>query len=459
MAGSLEKHLECPTCLDIFKDPVMLPCSHSFCRACLQQWKDKRERSCPLCREAFHSMDPPLNLALKNMCESFSNQAWSEDMCSLHEEKLKLFCLEDQELVCLVCRDSKIHAGHKFRPLKEVVEGHKEELQCKLQQAKNRLEDYIKVRETCNELAKYIKVQSEKVESKIKKDFEELRRFLDIEEKARLAVVGEEEKMKSWSMKEKIAALGRDMATLSDFIRRTEEHLASDDISFMKNFPTAISRIQEQLNEPELIKRSLLDEAKHVGNLKFNIWEQMKETLSYSPVILDPNTASQSLILSEDLTSLTLNDASQPPENPERFKANTVRGCALDSGTHVWEVEVGDNKDWEMGVMWEDPCLPDQMVLFFIGFKDGKYNRSGEEFGAWNPPLELQTVRVEVDVFGRRLSFLETFTNTELFTLQDPSEWPDCSGNTKIYPFLWTAHESPLKIISYPLRVMTSVRL
>ncbi|XP_057681515.1 E3 ubiquitin-protein ligase TRIM35-like [Corythoichthys intestinalis] len=370
MAGRLEQHLQCPTCLDVFKDPVMLPCSHSYCRACLQQWKDKGERSCPLCRTEFQSTDPPLNLALRNMCENFLNQVWSEDTCCLHDEKLKLFCLEDQELVCLICRDSKIHAGHKFRPLKEVAEDHKEELQCELQRAKNRLEDYTKVRENCIELAEYIKVQSEKIENKIKKDFEELRRFLDVEEKARLAAVMEEEKIKSQFMKEKIAALSRDMATLSHFIRRTEENLASDDIAFMKNILTAMSRYQEPLDELKLPGGVLLDEAKHVGNLKFNIWERMKESLSYSPVILDPNTAGPGLILSEDLTSLTLNEANQPPENPERSKAKIVLGCALDSGTNIWDVEVGDNNDWCLGVQWGDPCLPARMVGFFFGFKD-----------------------------------------------------------------------------------------
>uniref|UniRef100_A0AAQ5X1Z4 RING-type domain-containing protein n=1 Tax=Amphiprion ocellaris TaxID=80972 RepID=A0AAQ5X1Z4_AMPOC len=39
MASRLEEDLCCPVCHDIFKDPVMLSCSHSFCRVCLQIWK------------------------------------------------------------------------------------------------------------------------------------------------------------------------------------------------------------------------------------------------------------------------------------------------------------------------------------------------------------------------------------------------------------------------------------
>ncbi|PWA13862.1 hypothetical protein CCH79_00019210 [Gambusia affinis] len=41
----------CPICKDIFRDPVDLLCSHSFCRECLNNWwKDKITPNCPICR-------------------------------------------------------------------------------------------------------------------------------------------------------------------------------------------------------------------------------------------------------------------------------------------------------------------------------------------------------------------------------------------------------------------------
>ncbi|XP_057703479.1 E3 ubiquitin-protein ligase TRIM35-like isoform X2 [Corythoichthys intestinalis] len=450
MAERLEDHLQCPTCLDVFKDPVILRCSHSFCRACLQEWKDTGERSCPLCRTEFSSMHTPMNLALKNLCENVSRASVkSEDICSLHQEELKLFCLDHQELVCLICRDSEIHVGHKFRPLEEIVKGHHEELQKGLQKANKRLQYYNDCRGNCHEQAEYIKVQREMVERKIKKDFEELRCFLHVEEEARLAAVREEEKNKSQTMKEKIAVLDQQMAALSDAIRSTEELLTSGNVSFIKKFKTAMSRIQELPERPQLLPGGLLDEAKHVGNLKFKVWERMKETLTYSPVILDPNTASPELSLSEDLTSLSWEEPKQQrPKNPDRLKSDSVLGCALNLGRYVWDVEVENNNDWQVGIAWGDPCFQQKMNnSWFAGFWDGKYRNFNGQYGEWNPLVQVQMIRVEVDMNERSLSFSEPVTNTKLWNATKPSDWPNYSRNTKMYSSFHTSHTSPRKRI------------
>uniref|UniRef100_A0A3P8U9J5 RING-type E3 ubiquitin transferase n=1 Tax=Amphiprion percula TaxID=161767 RepID=A0A3P8U9J5_AMPPE len=40
----------CPVCLEIFMEPVTLPCSHTFCKACFLESVDKATLCCPLCR-------------------------------------------------------------------------------------------------------------------------------------------------------------------------------------------------------------------------------------------------------------------------------------------------------------------------------------------------------------------------------------------------------------------------
>ena len=51
MASRLEEDLCCPVCHDVFRDPVVLSCSHSFCKDCVKSWwKDKEVKECPLCK-------------------------------------------------------------------------------------------------------------------------------------------------------------------------------------------------------------------------------------------------------------------------------------------------------------------------------------------------------------------------------------------------------------------------
>ncbi|XP_061620705.1 E3 ubiquitin-protein ligase TRIM35-like [Phyllopteryx taeniolatus] len=209
---------------------------------------------------------------------------------------------------------------------------------------KRKMKDYYEIRDNCYEQAEYIKVQRDQVESKIKKDFEVLRCFLQLEEKEEQM----KSQMKSQMMKEKIEALDRNIDTISDVIRTTEEQLMSDQVSFTKKYQVAMTRIQE-LPKPRLLPGAVLDEAKHVGNLKLTVWERMKEMVSCSPAILDPNTAVPELSLSEDLTSVSFKIGAQRPKNPERSSLENVLGSALDSGTHMWDVEVGDNTEWELG--------------------------------------------------------------------------------------------------------------
>jgi len=47
---SLEDELSCPVCTDLFREPVLLSCGHSFCRQCINDhWSSSRSRTCPVC--------------------------------------------------------------------------------------------------------------------------------------------------------------------------------------------------------------------------------------------------------------------------------------------------------------------------------------------------------------------------------------------------------------------------
>ncbi|MGH0173227.1 UNVERIFIED_CONTAM: hypothetical protein FKN15_010652 [Acipenser sinensis] len=404
----LEADLSCAVCCEIFKDPVTLHCNHSFCKACLDQcWKEKRARECPVCRRRSSVEDLPVDFKLRNIVESFLKErsqnppAPTGILCSLHDEKLKLFCMDDEEAVCLVCQTSKKHENHKFRPVQEAAQDYKGELKTALKPLQDKLESFNKVKNKCVKTAEHIKKQAQQTERQIKEEFEKLHQFLRDEEKARIAALRREEEQKRRIMKEKIENITREISSLSDTIRVIEEEMEAEDIFFL-----------------QCVSGALIDVAEHLGSLKYKVWEKMLGIVQYTPVTLDPNTAHPDLILTEDLTSVRRSDEKQQlPDNPERFDTSA---CVLGSegfisGKHCWDVELGSNTFWYLGVTKQSS---QRKGRFTLSPGAGYWVIAlvvGVQYWACTSPLtqltvekKPQKIRVQLDCDGGEVAFFDS---------------------------------------------------
>nr|XP_055035099.1 tripartite motif containing 35-27 isoform X1 [Misgurnus anguillicaudatus] len=433
-AYNFEEHLLCPVCREIFTDPVLLLCSHSFCLACLEQyWVHTSSQICPVCRTDFCMEHPPCNRALKNLCEIVLHEkkkclsAETEFFCSLHGEKLELFCLEDQHLVCSVCLNADLHINHTCRPVDETAGTLKEALKTNLKSLQEKFKLLKSEKFVCNQRAKHIKSQVKKTETHIKREFNDLHQFLRDEEEMRIAALKEEEEQKMKILDEQILKINNELLSLIEKIKATEEEIESQDISFLLNYRGPCERIQSTGPCLEKLPEVSVNVAKHLGNLKFRVLQKMMTVTKYTPVILDPNTAHPCLHLSDSLTDVMFGPWSQQAQdNTETCEGYTsVLGSeGFCSGTHYWDVEVGDNTTWALGMISESAIKtrdhPPSSGLWRIAYHNGKYGQgvSGEVLMPLTLKQKVQRIRVQLNWDSGEMSFFNLLTNSHIHTFR-----------------------------------------
>uniref|UniRef100_A0A668RDJ8 B30.2/SPRY domain-containing protein n=1 Tax=Oreochromis aureus TaxID=47969 RepID=A0A668RDJ8_OREAU len=201
--------------------------------------------------------------------------------------------------------------------------------------------------------------------------------------------------MSNGMMKEKMEALSRERAALSDTVRATEEEVQRCPL----------------LDDPQLPSGALIDQAKHLGG-----------------------------------------ERQQLPDNPERFDnyISVLGSEFFNSGTHSWDVDVGDSTRWLLGVLAESVQRKRniQSGLWEILFDGSKYYKHSPSapLTALSVRKKFQRIRVNLDWNRGKLSFSDPDTNTHIHTFTH-------TFTHRMFPFIETVG----KVKVLPLKVSVSV--
>ncbi|XP_078073398.1 zinc-binding protein A33-like [Mustelus asterias] len=438
----MEDELCCAVCHDLYKDPVLLSCVHSFCRSCISQyWEKAVTASCPICRKETSSQDLRPNRTLSNIVELFVKTDEGDKIqleCSRHQEKLKVFCKTDNQTICVVCQTSKNHQNHEMLPVEEAAEELKEELRTSLKPVQDKKEECDNVKRDYEKTLNHIQDQSVKAEKQIKAEFVKLHRFLHEEERIVLEDLKLEKEKKSQEMKERIEKITGEISSLSVTVQDIEQELSEqDNIKFLTKFPDIQKRVKQTLPEPQKVY-PLINVGKYIGSLQYRVRKKMLMVINTAPVTFDPNTAHPKLLLSEDLSTVRYTRKRQQlPDNPERFDPCVcVLGSeGFTSGKHSWKVDVGNKTQWDVGVAKESinrkrkiTLTPDNGFWTMTLRKGDKYWAVEKSWKRLDLSVNPRKIRVCLDYEGGKVSFYNSDNKSHIYTFTG-------TFTEKLYPY------------------------
>ncbi|XP_072861826.1 butyrophilin subfamily 3 member A3 isoform X4 [Chlorocebus sabaeus] len=218
--------------------------------------------------------------------------------------------------------------------------------------------------------------------------------------------------------------------------------------------------LREKLQE-ELKWRKIQYMARGEKSLAYHEWKMA--LFKPADVFLDPDTANAILLVSEDQRSVQR--AEEPrdlPDNPERFE---WRYCVLGrenftSGRHFWEVEVGDRKEWHIGVCSKNVerkkgwvKMTPENGYWTTGLTDGnKYRALTDPRTNLKLPEPPRKVGIFLDYETGEISFYNATDGSHIYT------FPHTSFSEPLYPVfrILTLEPTALTICPTPKQVESS---
>ncbi|CAM5097964.1 unnamed protein product [Natator depressus] len=377
---SLREEATCSICLSFFKDPVSLDCGHNFCQACITQcWEGPdTDTCCPQCRETFPQRTLRPNRQLGNFAEiakqlSFQTAAAAGggDLCNVHQEPFKLFCNQDQMLICVICRESQAHRAHRVVPTEEAAREHKEQIQTRLNTLKQEREELLEWKQAGEKQSQEYLGKIEAERQKIVSEFEQLRQLLEEQEQLLLAQLEELDKEIVKIQDENVTKLSEEISRLSDLISEIEEKCQQPTSEFLQDIKSTWSRCEKvKFEKPMAVPQDVSERVGVSSQRNVCLQEALKkfkETLPYQLNFLiskaekevqatpDPDLGIPCSVVSTDESVIQKYQNVGYVGTQNRFHpAACVLGYkGFTSGRCYWKVEVGNKHNWVLGIAKE----------------------------------------------------------------------------------------------------------
>ncbi|KAM6909213.1 tripartite motif-containing protein 16-like [Xenentodon cancila] len=337
--------------------------------------KMKAVKSCLVCLISYceKHLQPHYDVAqLKKHKLVDPSKKLQENICSLHDEVMKIFCRTDQQIICYLCLMDE-HKGHETVPAAAERSEKQKDLEVSRQQIHQRIQDREKEVKLLQQEVENINQSADKTVKDSEKIFSEMIRLLqkrssDVEQQVRSQQETEVSRVKDIQeeLEQEIIDLKKKDAELEK-LSETEDHT-----QFLLNYPS-LSPLSESTHSSSINIRPLRyfeDVTAAVSETRDELQDLLRETwtnisllvaevdvllpqpepktrdgfLKYSKQItLDPNTANTYLVLSEENRKVTATKEKQShSSHPDRF---TERWQVLSkqslTGRCYWELEWG----------------------------------------------------------------------------------------------------------------------